>query len=187
MKILKDFFCKPLVGGILFALAGSVFAIDPLKLDGKEFVYRISSDEIHSFTPPDQKDNPLWEEMISFSYAGYVKNEEELQSLAIKIRNVFSQKGRLIKAFKVDPANNESSKFLIVAVMAGGNAAEAVLARVGIVNNSGVVLVYAHRFYGEGKAEDLIAWFQKNGFRMEREILDFRSVPSKSVFLEAGK
>ena len=168
---------------IFLLIARPVVAVESLSLGGKEFVYQISSNGGHSFVPAEQKTNPQWEEKITLIYAGNVTNEEELQSLAIKLRDSYQQKGRLLKALKIDPTENESSKFLLVAVMSGGDAAEAILARVNLENSSGSVLVYAHRFYGEERGGNVVGWFEKNGFRMEKEILEFQSVPSESVFL----
>ena len=185
--MIKKIACMSLLVCTFAIFANPAFAIDSIKMNGKDFVFQLSSNNTHSFTPLDQKSDPLWKEKISFIYADNVKNEEELQSLAIRLRDSYSQKGRLLKALKVDPANNESGKFLLVAVMAGNDTAEAIIARVNIVKNSGAVIVYAHRFYGESKSKDLIAWFEKNGFRMEKEIIDFKSVPSKSVFLKVSK
>ena len=184
LKIINYIF---LVMGFAALVIKPVFAIDVLELNGKKFTYQLSSNKTHSFMPSNQKSNPEWKEKISIIYAPDVQNETGLESLASKLHHSYKNKGRVLKALKTDAEENNPSKFLLVTVMKGNDSVEAILTRMSLEDNLGTIFVYAHRFYGEEKSDELMAWFEKNGFRMEKEILEFKSIPSKTVFAESDE
>ncbi|WP_415898535.1 hypothetical protein [Neptuniibacter sp. QD48_11] len=163
-------------------LSTSVFAVEPIQLNGKSYAYNSSEEFTHSYFTGADKDKESWNEKVSVIFSSSTRSEDDLEELANDLRDGYSQNGRLVKAIKIAAKDGASTKFVVVGVMSGEEVAEGIMARASLVDGHSVVLMYSHRFYNENREKELIDWFEANGFNMEKELIDFAAIPSRAQF-----
>jgi hypothetical protein len=69
-------------------------------------------------------------------------------------------------------------------VFGRSNFIEVAFARFKLVGGVGCSIVYSHRIYGQKVGDQMSAWLNDNGAKMERTLMEWNSIPSPASLRE---
>lgn len=144
---------------------------------GQPFIHRWSKDNLNEFTPEDQPDLTQWQQMISINVHPNVKDGDQLAALANAVLSNYQRSGEIIRADSKPRTNEKPAEHLIVAILGAPGVIETAFARIMLIDDLGVILVYSRRAYGEEAANTIGAWLQANGSTTENVLMDWTGFP----------
>ncbi|WP_417583537.1 hypothetical protein [Nitrincola sp.] len=144
---------------------------------GQSFIHRWSKDNLNEFTPEDQPDLTQWQQMISVNVHPNVKDGDQLAALANAVLSNYQRSGEIIRADSKPRTNEKPAEHLIVAILGAPGVIETAFARIMLIDDLGVILVYSRRAYGEEAANTIGAWLQANGSTTENVLMDWTGFP----------
>jgi len=168
-----------LLGGAVPALAkeGAPPAGMSLRFGGTDYVHRWSQKGQNEFTPPAQPDLAKWRDMVTLNVHDNVGNADQLANLANGVLGNYQRHGRILRTDSRPRTPQRPAEHLIVAILAAPGVAEAVFARVVLVEGKGVVVVYSHRAYGKDAAASIGSWLQSKGQSVETTLMAWQAMP----------
>ena len=168
-----------LLGGAVPALAkeGAPPAGMSLRFGSTDYVHRWSQKGQNEFTPPAQPDLAKWRDMVTLNVHDNVGNADQLANLANGVLGNYQRHGRILRTDSRPRTPQRPAEHLIVAILAAPGVAEAVFARVVLVEGKGVVVVYSHRAYGKDAAASIGSWLQSKGQSVETTLMAWQAMP----------
>lgn len=188
---------------IPFALSLSVQAAQPaaaakaaparpaasLNFKGVAYAHRWSNLNQAEFTPAGQEDLSKWQDMITVVSNAEARDGERLAGLAEALLGRYQQAGKIVKIDSKPLTPQRPAEHLIVAVLPAKGYVETVFARIKLIDQTGMVVIYAHRNYGDNAANDLGAWLTANGAATEQALMAWDGIPGPAALkaLPQGK
>jgi hypothetical protein len=145
-----------------------------LTFDGVTYIHRWSRAGQHEFTPAGQEDLQAWTDMITMNVHAAVNDGDALAAMANGILENYERAGRIVRTDSRARTADSPAEHFIAAVMGGPTFLEAALARVVLVDGTGVAIVRSHRIYGEAVGDQMSAWLAENGQRTETALMSWR-------------
>ncbi len=152
-----------------------------LEFNGAFYLHRWSKGNQHEFTPAGQEDLQRWQDMITFVDRPDARDEASLRALAQALLETYKKAGGIINSASTTPTPERPAEYLIVAMLRGEGVLETVFARIGLVQGSGVITLYARRHYGadpEAQQAQLGPWIKANAETVETQLMAFDQTPS---------
>jgi hypothetical protein len=148
---------------------------------GVEYFHRWSQGTQHEFTPAKQEDLEHWTDMITINgYPGVNDGEKMAGTANAVLGNYKSHKGKILRTNSVPETDEKPAEHFISVLFAQPSFSEAAFARFKLVDGKGYSFVYSHRFYGEKAGEQISAWLETNGKKVEEALMDWD--PPASAF-----
>ena len=148
-----------------------------LKFNGVGYVHRWSNPTQAEFTPAGQEDLSKWRDMITVVSNAGARDGEQLAGLATALLARYQEAGKIVKTDSKPRTPERPAEHLIVAVLPGKGYVETVFARTKLIDQTGIIAIYAHRNYGENAATELGAWLTANGAATEKALMAWDGVP----------
>ena len=156
-----------------FALAADL--PKSLRFSGAEYHHRFTKNHQHEFTPAGQEDLSAWADMITVNQYPQISEPEGLAQAANSILGAYQgNRAMIVKTDSVPATAGAPAEHLIVALFPQPQFIEAVFTRVKMDNGVGCSIVYCHREYGANVGPQMSAWLQKNGPRLEKELMSWK-------------
>jgi hypothetical protein len=157
-----------------------------LTLDGETYIHRWSRAGQHEFTPAGQEDLEAWTDMVTINIHEAVRDGDALASVANRVLSNYESAGRIVRTDSRARTPDSAAEHFIAAVMGSPTFLEAALARVVLVEGTGVVIVRSHRIYGEAVGDQMSAWLSEHGQRTENALMSWRGAGSTLRALSAS-
>jgi hypothetical protein len=142
------------------------------------YFHRWSKNDLHEFTPEKQEDLDKWSDMISVNVYPDVDGGEGLAGRANAVlENYKRHQARVLKTHSIPRTADRPAEHLIAVVFGPPNFIEVAFARFKLVDGKGCSFVYSHRIYGEKIGDQMSAWLSANGAEVEKELMDWKSMP----------
>ena len=154
---------------------------DTLSFGGNTYVHRWSKSNQNEFTPPGDKDLDRWRDMVTINLHESVRNGEQLASMANSIVANYQKHGKIVRTDSKPRTTHRPAEHLIVALLGNAALLEAAFARVLLIDDVGVVVVYSHRIYGKDVAQPMGDWLQANGPTIEKTLMSWDGIPAPSI------
>ena len=139
-----------------------------------DYFHRWSSATQHEFTPAQQEDLEHWTDMVTVNdYPGVDDGEKMAGTANAVLGNYERAQGKILKTSSVPATDDKPAEHFIAVGFTRPGLAEAALAHFKIVDGKGHSFVYSHRFYGDKAADQMKAWLQENGDKIEKALLDW--------------
>jgi hypothetical protein len=173
--------CLVAAAGVLASAAA--FAKEPAKPSAKvtfssvEYLHRWSMNGQNEFTPAAQPDLKTWRDMVTIIVNERVTNGEQLAQLANGVVDNYGKAGQVVRTDSKPRTSNAEAEHFIAAVLQAPGLAEAVFARVVMVEGRGVIVVYSHRDYGPHAVTSTAGWMDRNGEKTERALMSWTGIP----------
>jgi hypothetical protein len=173
--------------GVRQSLATDPSHQEAFVFNGVGYFHRWSKDDQHEFTPEKQEDLDKWSDMITINGYPNVDDGETLASTANAVlENYKSHQARVLRTRSIPRTADRPAEHLIAVVFTRSNFSEVALARFKLMKGKGCSLVYSHRIYGEGTADEMSAWVEANGLEMEKTLMEWSSMPSPTLLRPDG-
>lgn len=150
--------------------------------NGADYLHRWSKDGQNEFTPKGQEDLAHWQDMITLNVYEAVSNGDQLAAFANALLSNYRGAGDIVRTDSKPVTLHRPAEHLIVALLGDSKTlVEAVFARLVLIDGKGVVVIYAHRTYGEDAATRMAEWMQKNGPSTEKALMSWEKMPAPTV------
>jgi hypothetical protein len=167
------------------ATQGATAAKPAFVFGGVSYYHRWSQNDQHEFTPEGQADLDKWADMITINVYPSAHDGDALAAKANAVlENYKSHNGRVLKTNSVPRTSDRPAEHFIAVVFSRPNFIEVAFARFKFVDGVGCSIVYSHRIYGEKVGDQMSAWLNDKGAKMERTLLDWSDIPSPASLRE---
>jgi hypothetical protein len=154
-------------------------------LGGVGYFHRWSQNDQHEFTPEGQEDLDKWIDMITMNVYPSAHDGDALAAKANAVlENYKGHDGRVLRANSVPRTPDRPAEHFIAVVFGRPNFIEAAFARFKLVDGVGCSIVYSHRIYGAKVGDQMGAWLNDNGAKMERTLMEWKDVPPPASLRE---
>jgi hypothetical protein len=165
--------------------AAAAAAKDTFVFGGVGYLHRWSMNDQHEFTPQAQEDLEKWLDMITMNV---YPNTHDGDALAIKanavLENYKSHKGMVLRTNSVPRTPDRPAEHFIGVVFGRPNFIEVAFARFKLLDGVGCSIVYSHRIYGEKVGDQMSAWLNDNGPKVEKMLMEWKDIPSSASLRE---
>src|SRR6266436_1437422 len=100
------------------------------------------------------------------------------------LENYKSHQGRVLRTNSVPRTPDQPAEHFIAVVFGRSNFIEVAFARFKLVDGVGCSIVYSHRIYGEKVGDQMSAWLNDNGAKMERTLMEWNGMLSPASLRE---
>ena len=152
-----------------------------LSFGGNTYVHRWSKDGQNEYTPPSDPDLDRWRDMVTVNVNESVRNGDQLATMANSILANYEKHGKIVRTDSRPRTPHRAAEHLIVALLGDATLLEAAFARILLIDDVGVVVVYSHRVYGKDAAAPIGEWLQTNGPGIERTLMTWDKIPSPAA------
>ncbi|HEA3202687.1 TPA: hypothetical protein RVS02_004264 [Aeromonas veronii] len=180
VKVFRAFLAAALCSAA-FTVAGADAQPQAVSLGDHSFVHRWSKDNQNEFTPEGQADLTKWEEMVTLNVHPNVTDSDQLANLANAVLGNYQRSGKILRTDSKPRTKAQPSEHLIVAILGVPGVMEAAFARVMLVDDTGLIVVYSRRAYGDGAAQTIGKWLQTNGPTTEQTLMGWTQYPRPSA------
>jgi hypothetical protein len=133
----------------------------------------------HEFTPEGQEDLEKWSDMITINVYPDAHDGDALAAKANAVlENYKSHNGRVLRTNSVPRTPERPAEHFIAVVFGRANFIEVAFARFKLVDGTGCSIVYSRRIYGEKVGDQMSAWLDHNGSKIERTLMEWNNMPS---------
>jgi hypothetical protein len=183
LLVLQALACIPLDAQETHAAAAAAKA--PFVFGGVGYLHRWSMNDQHEFTPKGQEDLEKWSDMITMNV---YPNTHDGDALAVKanavLENYKSHKGMVLRTNSVPRTPDRPAEHFIGVVFGRPNFIEVAFARFKLLDGVGCSIVYSHRIYGEKVGDQMSAWLNDNGLKVEKVLMEWKDIPSSASLRE---
>jgi hypothetical protein len=183
LLVLQALACIPLDAQETHAAAAAAKAA--FVFGGAGYLHRWSMNDQHEFTPKGQEDLEKWSDMITMNV---YPNTHDGDALAVKanavLENYKSHKGTVLRANSVPRTPDRPAEHFIGVVFGRPNFIEVAFARFKLLDGVGCSIVYSHRIYGEKVGDQMSAWLNDNGPKVEKVLMEWKDIPSSASLRE---
>ena len=148
---------------------------------GAGYLHRWSQNDQHEFTPEAQEDLEKWSDMITMNV---YPNTHDGDALAVKanavLENYKSHKGMVLRTNSVPRTPDRPAEHFIGVVFGRSNFIEVAFARFKLLDGVGCSIVHSHRIYGEKVGDQMSAWLNDNGPKVEKMLMEWKNIPSSA-------
>ena len=155
-------------------------------LGGVTYVHRWSHEGQHEFTPEGDDDLDRWTDMVTINVHEGVRDGDHLAATANAILANYQGAGEVLRTDSRPRTEAAPAEHFVAAVLGSPAFLEAAFARVMLVEGTGVVVVYAHRVYGEAEGPAMSAWLGERGQEVEEALMGWGDAPAVVRALPAG-
>jgi hypothetical protein len=181
--VLQALACIPLDAQETHAAAAAAKAA--FVFGGAGYLHRWSMNDQHEFTPEGQEDLEKWSDMITVNV---YPNTHDGDALAVKanavLENYKSHKGMVLRTNSVPQTSDRPAEHFISVVFGRPNFIEVAFARFKLLDGVGCSIVYSHRIYGEKVGDQMSAWLNDNGPKVEKMLMEWKDIPSSASLRE---
>jgi hypothetical protein len=180
-----------IAGILVFAIAAAAAAqglgappqakATTLSFAGNTYVHRWSKNGQNEYTPPSDPDLDRWRDMVTVNVNESVRNGDQLATMANSILANYEKHGKIVRTDSRPRTPHRAAEHLIVALLGDATLLEAAFARILLIDDVGVVVVYSHRVYGKDAAAPIGEWLQTNGPGIERTLMTWDKIPSPAL------
>jgi hypothetical protein len=147
--------------------------------NGVGYFHRWSMNNQHEFTLESQEDLEKWSDMITVNVYPDGHDGDALAAKANAVlENYKSHNGRVLRTNSVPRTPDRPAEHFISVVFGRQNFIEVAFARFKLVDGVGCSIVYSHRIYGEKVGDQMSAWLDHNGPKIERALMEWNNTPS---------
>ena len=165
--------------------AASAAAKPAFIFGGVGYLHRWSMNDQHEFTPEGQEDLEKWSNTITVNV---YPNAHDGDALAAKanavLENYKSHKGMVLRTNSVPRTPDRPAEHLIAVVFGRSNFIEVAFARFKLADGVGCSIAYSHRIYGEKVGDQMSAWLDQNGPKVEKMLMEWNEIPSSASLRE---
>ncbi len=155
---------------------------------GAGYLRRWSQNDQHEFTPEGQENLEKWSDMITINVYPSAHDGDALSAKANAVlENYKSHQGRVLRTNSVPRTPDQPAEHFIAVVFGRSNFIEVAFGRFKLVDGVGCSIVYSHRIYGEKVGDQMSAWLNDNGAKMERILMEWSNVPSPASLRELSR
>jgi hypothetical protein len=152
---------------------------------GAGYLHRWSQNEQHEFTPEGQEDLEKWSDMITINVYPSAHDGDALAAKANAVlENYKSHKGRVLRTNSVPRTPDQPAEHFIAVVFGRPNFIEVAFARFKLLESVGCSIVYSHRIYGEKVGDQMSAWLNDNGPKVEKMLMEWKDILSPASLRE---
>jgi hypothetical protein len=152
---------------------------------GLDYVHRWSQNDQHEFTPQGQEDLDKWTDMITINVYPSAHDGDALAGKANAVLdNYKSHNGRVLRTNSVPRTPDRPAQHFIAVVFGRPNFIEMAFASFKLVDDVGCSIVYSHRIYGAKVGDQMSAWLEHNGPKMEKTLMEWSDIPSPASLRE---
>jgi hypothetical protein len=146
---------------------------------GVGYLHRWSMNDQHEFTPEGQEDLDKWSDMITVNVYPSAHDGDALAAKAKAVlENYKSHNARVLRTNSVPRRPDRPAEHFIAVVFGRPKFIEVAFARFKLVDGVGCSIVYSHRIYGEKVGDQMGAWLNDNGPKVERRLMEWNDFPS---------
>jgi hypothetical protein len=146
---------------------------------GVGYLPRWSMNNQHEFTPEGQEDFEKWSDMITMNVYPDAHDGDALAAKANAVlENYKNHHGKVLKTNSLPRTSDRPAEHFIAVVFGRQNFIEVALARFKLVDGIGCSIVYSHRIYGQKVGDQMTAWIDHNGAKIERTLMEWNNMPS---------
>ncbi len=146
---------------------------------GVDYFHRWSQNDQHEFTPEGQQDLEKWSDLITMNVYPSAHDGDALAAKANAVlENYKSHGARVLRTNSVPRTPDRPAEHFIAVVFGRPNFIEVAFARFKLVDGVGCSIVYSHRIYGAKVGDQMSAWLNQNGPKMEKMLMDWNNSPS---------
>jgi hypothetical protein len=156
-------------------------AATTLTFGGSDYLHRWSKDGQNEFTPQGQEDLAKWIDMLTINVHESVRDGDQLAGLANVVLGNYQRAGKIVRTDSKPRTPARPAEHLAVALLGGNGFLEAAFARFVLIDGVGFVVVYSHRAYGNGAANEMGQWLQSNGPSRETVLMAWEGVPALAL------
>ena len=98
------------------------------------------------------------------------------------LENYKSHKGMVLRTNSVLRMPDRPAEHFIGVVFGRSNFIEVAFARFKLLDGVGCSIVYSHRIYGEKVGDQMSAWLNDNGPKVEKMLMEWKDIPSSASF-----
>jgi hypothetical protein len=147
--------------------------------DGVAYLARWSMNNQHEFTPESQGDLEKWSDMITMNVYLDTHDGDALAAKANAVlENYKSHHGIVLRTNSLPRTPDRPAEHSIAVVFGRQNFIEVAFARFKLVDGIGCSIVHSHRIYGEKVGDQMSAWIDHNGAKIERTLMQWNNMPS---------
>ena len=117
--------------------------------------------------------------MLTIIYLPHIGDGEGLAAVANNVYSMYQNSGVILNTGSVPRTESAEAQHLIVAALTGDDLLEVAMARLVIVDEIGVILVFSHRFYGDDSSQAMEAWFTNYGESSQDALMEFTDIPAR--------
>jgi hypothetical protein len=133
----------------------------------------------HEFTPEGQEDLEKWSDMITVNVYPDARDGDALAAKTNAVlENYKNHNGRVLRTNSIPRTPERPAEHFIAVVFGRPNFIEVAFARFKLVDGTGCSIVYSHRIYGEKVGDQMSAWLDHNGSKIERTLMEWNNMPS---------
>jgi len=148
---------------------------------GVDYFHRWSQNDQHEFTPEGQQDLEKWSDMITINVYPTAHDGDALAAKANAVlENYKSHNARVLRTNSVPRTPDRPAEHFIAVVFGRPNFIEVAFARFKLVEGVGCSIVYSHRIYGAKVGDQMSAWLNQNGQKIEKTMMEWTAIPSLS-------
>jgi hypothetical protein len=139
----------------------------------------------HEFTPEGQEDLEKWSDMMTMNVYPDAHDGDALAAKANAVlENYKSHKGMVLRTNSVPLTPDRPAEHFIAVVFGRPRFIEVAFARFKLVDGVGCSIVYSHRIYGEKVGDQMSAWLDHNGAKIEKTLMEWNNMPSPASLRE---
>jgi hypothetical protein len=133
----------------------------------------------HEFTPEGQEDLEKWSDMITVNVYPDAHDGDALAAKANAVlENYKNHNGSVPRTNSIPRTPDRPAEHFIAVVFGRPNFIEVAFARFKLVDGTGCSIVYSHRIYGEKVGDQMNAWLDHNGSKIEGTLMEWKDTPS---------
>jgi hypothetical protein len=152
---------------------------------GVSYLHRWSQNDQHEFTPGGQEDLQKWSDMITMNVYPSAHDGDALAAKAnVVLENYKNHKGMVLRSNSVPRTPDRPAEHLIAVVFGRPHFIEVAFARFKLVDGVGCSIVYSHRIYGEKIGDQMSAWLNDNGPKVENMLMQWDEIPTPASLRE---
>jgi hypothetical protein len=157
-----------------------------LHFAGVDYLHRWSKDNQNEFTPQQDRDLASWRDMVTVIRHENVTNASDLADLANRVLAKYQENGEVLRTDSLLGTANRPAEHLVVALLGTPKLMEAVFARFLLVDGAGFIVIYAHRFYGNGNTTGpaMGHWLDDNAVRFEIALMAWDKIPKAAALAQ---
>lgn len=153
-------------------------AATSLSLGGVSYLHRWSKNGQNEFTPGHETDLATWHDMVTVNLLDAVKDGDQLAAAANAVLGNYQKHGKVVRTNSKPRTKQQPAEHLIVAVLGNPAFLEAAFARLVLVDQVGMVVVYSHRVYGAKAGPAMSDWLKGNGVQVEKTLMAWDKLPT---------
>jgi len=155
---------------------------------GVSYLHRWSQNDQHEFTPEGQEDLEKWSDMITINVYPSAHDGDALSAKANAVlENYKSHKDMVLRTNSVLRTPDRPAEHFIGVVFGRSNFIEVAFARFKLLDGVGCSIVYSHRIYGEKVGDQMSAWLNDNGPKVEKMLMEWKDIPSSASLRELSR